>query len=463
MPAHPDRDSGHHPPTTPGAEPPPELDEQPQPPSNAGVDRGQVIARGYRTTAQLSARFIIITAALALLLWLLAQVWVGVLPILLSLILATVLWPPVAWMTRRGAAPVLAAATTLVLALLVVVGTLAAIAPSIVDQVGEIGERAGEGVSTVRAWLAGPPLNVDSAQLDEAIDQGTAWVQERSSDIASGLFTGVSVVSSWFVTLALVLVLTFFFLKDGPTFLPWVRRVTGRSAGRHLTELFTRIWLTLGGFVRAQAMVSAFDALFIGVGLLILGVPLAFALAVLTFFAGFIPIVGAVTAGALAVLVALVSNGWQVALIVLGIVLLVQQIEGNVLQPMLQGRTMQMHAGIILLAVAAGATLFGIIGAFLAVPVAASVVVTLRYLSEQIDLRTGDQHASELPVVTPEGAVAAAIGEGEAKEYEKLERRREQEHARVAETTAPAPEAPREQAPRRLLQRLGSRDRSERR
>src|SRR5699024_7705536 len=208
----------------------------------------------------------------------------------------------------------------------------------------------------------------------------------------------------------LVLVLTFFFIKDGHAFLPWLRRVSGRTAGRHLTEMLTRIWVTLGGFVRTQAIVSAVDAFFIGLGLVILGVPLAPALAVLTFMAGFIPIVGAFVAGTLAVLVALVSNGWVTAVWVLGIVLLVQQVEGNVLQPVLQSRSMRMHPGIILLSVAAGGTLFVIPGAFLAVPVAATVVVALRYLSEQVDLRTGDLTPGDLTLATPEGALTAQQG-----------------------------------------------------
>ncbi|MBF6768670.1 AI-2E family transporter, partial [Acinetobacter baumannii] len=150
----------------------------------------------------------------------------------------------------------------------------------------------------------------------------------------------------------------------------------------------------------------AVDAVLIGTGLVVMQVPLAFALAVLTFFGGFVPIIGAVTAGALAVLVALVSQGLTTALVVLAIVLAVQQLEGNVLQPLLQGRSMQLHAGVILLAVAAGSTLFGIVGAFLAVPVIATVAVVMRYISEQVDLRTGDLHADEVPVATKDGEIS---------------------------------------------------------
>jgi predicted PurR-regulated permease PerM len=415
---------GHQPPQPPGVST--DRVGEAAPSTNRGVDRGQVIGQGVGVLAQWSGRFILIAVGLAVGFWLLAQIWVGVLPVILALILATVLWPPVAWLTRRGLSSTLAATTTLLLSVLVIVGVLAAIAPSIVSQSREIGTQAMEGVDQVQSWLSGPPVNLDNTQIDSGIEQATAWLQERGSDIASGVLTGVSAAASGLVTFALVLVLTFFFLKDGPRFLPWVRRSVGRTAGRHLTEVFTRLWRTLSGFIRTQAIVSAFDAVLIGGGLLVTGVPLAAALAVLTFFGGFIPIIGAVTVGALAVLVALVSNGLTTALIVLGIVLAVQQIEGNVLQPWLQGQSMQLHAGIILLAVAAGGTLFGIIGAFLAVPVAASLVVTIRYVSEQIDLRTGDLPADELAVATPEGALAATRGEAEVEHQRSVARRRQQ-------------------------------------
>ncbi|MDN5917771.1 MAG: AI-2E family transporter, partial [Pseudonocardia sp.] len=150
-----------------------------------------------------------------------------------------------------------------------------------------------------------------------------------------------------------------------------------------------RIWVTISEFIRTQAIVAFVDAVLIGAGLLIVGVPLALPLAVITFLGGFIPIVGAVVAGALAVLVALVSNGFAAAVIVLLIVLAVQQIEGNVLQPVLQSRSLGLHAAVVLLAVTAGSTLYGIAGAFLSVPIVAAAAVVLRYLGEVIDARTG--------------------------------------------------------------------------
>lgn len=239
-------------------------------------------------------------------------------------------------------------------------------------------------------WLKGPPINLQDDQIDQGIHTIIVKVQESGTVIASGVFTGVSTASSLLITLGLVLVLSFFFIKDGPRFIPWLHSVSGGRAGRHLEEVLGRMWDTLGGFIRTQALVSLIDAVFIGAGLVILGVPLAPVLAILTFIGGFIPIVGAFVAGALAVLVALVANGLTTAVIVLIIILVVQQIEGNVLQPVLQSKSMKLHAVVVLLAVTAGGSVFGIVGAFLAVPAAAVAAVVVRYIGEQID-----EHSAE--------------------------------------------------------------------
>ena len=409
---------GHRPPTVPGASTRPS--GTPEPTTNVGTDRMRVIGDGFTFVTAWALRGIIVIAALWLAWWVLDRVWFGVLPILLALIVATLLSPVVALGRRIGLHPTLATVLTLLLSVGLLVGVFAALAPSITSQSREIFEQARGGVDEVRAWISGPPLNLDNAQIDEYLGTAITWLQERSSVAAGAVASGLGVVGSALVTLGLMVVLLFFFLKDGPSFLPWLRRTTGRSTGRHLTEALTRMWTTLGGFIRTQAIVSAVDAVLIGIGLLILQVPLALTLAVLTFFGGFIPIVGAVVAGGIAVLVALVTQGPTQALIVLAIVIAVQQIEGNVLQPALQGRSMQMHPGIILLAVAGGSTLFGVIGAFLAVPFAATFVVLLRYLSEQVDLRSGDIDVEHVAFATPEGRVAGArtqyLGEVERSE-----------------------------------------------
>ncbi|WP_067474074.1 AI-2E family transporter [Nocardia amamiensis] len=320
--------------------------------------------------------------------FLIARLWVVVLPVALAVVVATVLWPPVRWLTTHGLRPAFAASIGVLGFIALLAGVIGLIVPSVVNQAPELADKASEGVNRVREWLQGPPLRLRDEELDSAVDAIVSRLQSSSEQIATGVFSGVSTATSMLVTLFLVLVLTFFFVKDGPRFLPWLHDVSGSRSGRHLEQVLGRIWVVLGGFIRTQALVSLIDAVLIGAGLVILGVPLALVLAVITFLGGFVPMVGAFVAGALAVLVALVGNGFVTALIVLGIVIAVQQLEGNVLQPILQSRSMQLHAVIVLLAITAGGSLYGIVGAFLAVPVVAMAAVVLRYVGEQIDAAT---------------------------------------------------------------------------
>ncbi|MFD8247284.1 AI-2E family transporter [Nocardia sp. NPDC059691] len=358
-------------------------------------DRGDVIGVGLLWLAKWAVCIVAIAAGAWVLGFLVARLWVVILPVALAIVIATVLWPPVRWLTARGLPPAAAASLAVLGFLGVLAGVIALIVPSVVDQVPELADKASAGVNQVRDWLQGPPLRIREEQLNSAVDAIVSRLQSSSAQIATGVFSGVTTATSALITLFLVLVLSFFFVKDGPRFLPWLHSVSGSRGGRHLEEVLSRIWVVLGGFIRTQALVSLVDAVLIGAGLVILGVPLALVLAVITFLGGFVPMVGAFVAGALAVLVALVGNGFVTALIVLGIVVAVQQLEGNVLQPVLQSRSMQLHAVIVLLAVTAGGSLYGIVGAFLAVPVVAIAAVVLRYLGEQIDAATAPPQEPE--------------------------------------------------------------------
>lgn len=388
---------------------PEELGHEPAP--HESPDRSAILGQDGRWVAGWALRFIILAIA-GLILWKgLGQIWTGLLPILLAILVSTVLWPPVKWLRSKRWPSTLAVTTVLLVSISVIVGTFTAMAPSIASQSKELVDRASEGLRRLEVWMQGPPLNLKIDQMTQWIDKLMAKAQEQASGIASGVAEGVSTASSALVTLGVMLVLTFFFLKDGDRFLPWIRRTTGPNAGWHLTEVLTRTWNTLAGYIRAQAVVSLIDAIIIGLGLVFLGVPLAFVLAVLTFFAGFIPIVGAVTAGALAVLVALVSNGVTTALIVLALVIAVQQLEGNVLSPILQSKAMNLHPAIVLLSVTVGSSLFGIVGAFLAVPVAATIAVWLRYHGDLVSLRSGELTVDDIQIETAQAAGNTATAE----------------------------------------------------
>lgn len=359
-------------------------------------ERTDAIGDGFATLARWSFRLIAVAAAVVVVGYVLGKLWVVVLPVLLALTICTALWPPTAWLRKRGWPPALAASTTVLGALVVLGAAVALIIPPVVDQVQDVANRASDGLTRVQDWLTGPPLNLSDEQINAARESLTQRLQDSASSIASGVVTGVSAVTNAFVALFIVLFLCFFFVKDGPRFLPWLRATLGERAGHHLDEVLRRSWGTLGGFFRSQAAVGLIDAVFIGVGLLIVGVPLALPLAVLTFLGGFVPIVGALVAGSLAILVALVTQGTTAALIVLAIVVAVQQVEGNILQPILQSRSLRLHQVLILLAVAAGSTLYGVAGAFFAVPVVAVAAEVLRYLGEQLD-RTPGQARSRTP------------------------------------------------------------------
>lgn len=330
-------------------------------------------------------RIIVIAAAAWVIGWIIGHSWMVLYPVSLALILATVLAPPVVWLRARSVPTALAAAMVMLSFIGVVVGIVAILTPQVADKSGEVAAGATDGLQKIRDWVTGEPLNLSDGQITRAIEAVQEKVASSASAISSGVFSTIGTATSVIVNLILILMLTFFFIKDGHKFLPWVTTLGGARTGSHVAEVLNRSWNTLGGFIRTQTLVAFIDAVIIGVGLAILGSPLAIPLAVVTFFGGYIPIIGAFVSGALAVLVTLVTNDPKDALIALIIVIGVQQLEGNVLSPWLQGKNMNLHAGVVLMSVTAGGTLFGITGAFLAVPVTATIAEILRYTNEHID------------------------------------------------------------------------------
>ncbi len=358
-------------------------------------DRAAVIDDAFAGVQRWGIRIVVIAAAVFVLGWIVGQLWVVVFPVALALIVTTVLEPPASWLRGRRVPAGLAAAAVVLGFLALVVGTIAVLTPQVAGQASGIADSAVGGLQKVRDWLTGGPLSLSEGQITTAIEAVQEKLQNSAAAISSGLFSTIGAATSAVINLVLVLMLTFFFVKDGHRFLPWLTTLGGRRAGEHTAEVMGRAWDTLGGFIRTQTLVALIDAVIIGVGLAILGVPLAVPLAVVTFFGGYIPIIGAFISGALAVLVTLVTNSPRDALIALIIVVFVQQLEGNVLSPYLQGKNLNLHAGVVLLSVTAGGTLFGITGAFLAVPVAATAAEVLRYINERIDASVSESAPPE--------------------------------------------------------------------
>lgn len=191
----------------------------------------------------------------------------------------------------------------------------------------------------------------------------------------------------------LTIVLLFFFLKDGPKITGWIRNHVSGPRRDLLETLGRRAWMTLGAYIRGTALIGVADAVLIGIGLLVIGVPLVAPLMVLTFFGAFFPLVGAVVAGLVAALVALVSGGPIDALLVVGIVVVVQQVEGDVLAPLVLGRAVKLHAVVVLLALTAGAVVAGVTGAFLAVPTAGVAAA----IGNELRARRNDSPPGPLP------------------------------------------------------------------
>lgn len=383
------------------------------------IDRSIVINDALKGLAQTSLRILLVVAVLFVTWHVLGQFWGGILPIILAIIICTVLAYPTSWMRTHGLPAALAALVSLALFLAGVAGVLLFVVPDVVNQSQLLYLQVFTGIQQFRVWLQESNFQLGSTDPDQIINDIIAWFQDRAGAIAGGIFSGISTATSAVITSFVILVLIFFFLKDGHKFLGWTRSVMGQRQGWHTTEVLTRAWNTLGGFIRAQAIVSAVDAFFIGVGLALIGVPMATALAVITFVAGFIPIVGAVSAGALAVIIALVSLGFTKAVLVLLLVIAVQQIEGNILSPVLQSRAMNLHPVIILVSVTVGGSMFGIVGAFLAVPVAAMIAVLFRYFQDVTMLRSGERGIDDITFLTAAGLAVGTINAEEGRQRRK--------------------------------------------
>lgn len=355
---------------------------------SAPRDRAAVIEDGFANLQRWGLRIVLIAAGLFVLGWVIGKLWVVFFPMVLALMVASVLGPGASWLRRHRVPSPLAALAMLLTFLLALTGLIAILAPQVAGQAPELARSASAGLQTIRDWLTTGPLSVTEGQITRAIEAIQDKLRESADAISSGVFSTLSAATSAIVNIVLVLMLTFYFIKDGHKFLPWVTQFGGTRAGEHTAELLSRTWNTLGGFIRTQTIVALIDAIIIGIGLSIIDVPLAVPLAVITFLGAYIPILGALISGVLAVLVTLVTNSPRDALIALILVLAVQQLEGNVISPWLQGKSLNLHAAVVLLAVTLGGSVWGITGAFLAVPVAATLAEVFRYLNERITEET---------------------------------------------------------------------------
>lgn len=340
------------------------------------------VATAVAVTARWCARFLLIAAAG----WLLWQVavwsWPVLLPVIMALFVSALLWPVVR-LLRRFMPPTLAVVVTMLAALAVIVAVIALIVPQIRSDWPELLNSGQQGVDKAVKWAQGPPLHLGSGRLDDLANDAAQQVEGSVSSIASWALAGVGAVAGAITTGVLALIAAFMMLKDGPKLVPWLRGWTSPAVHQHAATLAGRLFSTLGSYIQAQTLVSLIDAVFIGLGVLFVGVPFPLVLAIIVFVTGYLPVIGAFISGILAVLVALASEGLWPAVIVLAIVVLVQQLEGNVLAPWLVGKSMNLHGAVVLAVLTIGGAVGGIIGALLAVPLASAIAVVLRYIRER--------------------------------------------------------------------------------
>ncbi|NUS36912.1 MAG: AI-2E family transporter [Pseudarthrobacter sp.] len=339
------------------------------------------IPYGVRIAAAWSWRLGLILLMTGTLVWLLSHVTLLLIPVMVAALLAGLLSPVTAWLKRRGLPPGLSVAVTVLGFIGVIAGALALVGRQLVVGFGELWSQALEGVRQVQDWLSAGPLHLTAAQIDQYVKEASDALQNNSSSILSGALSFGSTAGHFAAGMLLALFILIFFLLEGDRIWAFLVRLLPRRARVATFGAGRKGWASMVSYARIQMFVAAVDAIGIGVGAAIIGVPLALPLGVLVFLGSFIPVVGALVTGVVAVLLALVANGPVNALIMLGIVLLVQQLEGHILQPLVMGKAVSLHPVAVILTVAAGSYLAGIPGALFSVPILAVANSAVRYIA----------------------------------------------------------------------------------
>ncbi len=354
-------------------------------PRRSEDDAAGFVTWPMRVAAAWSWRFLVVVAAAVVVIWLCAQVPGVLLPVAFAILLSVFLAPFVDWSTRHlHLGRTWSTALVLVVSVLVVAGVLSYAGNSVFNQFPSLLSSASDGLGTAVSWLSDGPLGLDTTAVDSWLSdfqtEISHFLQTNSSQLASGaLSIGSSLISV--VTGGLVTVFClFFFLKEGRRIWLWIVRLLPAAARRPVHEAAIRGWVTIGGYVTMQIKVAAIDAIGIGLGAYFLGLPMLLPIVVLVFFGSFVPILGAFASGAVAVFVAVLDKDLTAGLIMLAVILVVQQIEGNVLQPWLMSDAVSLHPVAVLLVVTGAGSLAGIVGAVFGVPIAAFINAAVLYL-----------------------------------------------------------------------------------
>ena len=327
-----------------------------------------------------SWRLLAILAFAVAMIWVIARLQVIVVPVALALMVTALMIPAVDFLDRRGAPRGGAVALVLLSGIAIVGGLLSFVVSQFVTGLPGLVEQVTKSIESTRAWLIEGPAHLSKDQITNAGNSAIEALRNNQAKLTSGALSTAATVTEIITGALLVLFTLIFFLHGGRNIWQFVTRIFPENVQERVRDAGRAGFQSLIGYVRATFLVALVDAVGIGTGLAIMGIPLALPLASLVFLGAFIPLVGAVVAGFLAVVVALLAKGFIYALITLGLIIAIQQLEGHVLQPLVMGRAVSIHPLAIVLAIAGGGVLAGIVGALLAVPTVAFLNSAIRVL-----------------------------------------------------------------------------------
>ena len=334
-----------------------------------------------RKTAEWAWRLLVIMAAIAALLWLVGRLKVIVVPVALAVIVTALLLPAVDWLDRRGVPRGGAVALVLLTAIAVFGGIMTFVVSQFISGLPSLTEQVTRSIDNATNWLIEGPLHLSHSQIESAGDAAVKALRDNQEKLTSGALSTAATITEIITGALLMLFTLIFLLYGGRSIYTFLTSIVPARSRERVRDAGRAGFSSLIGYVRATFLVALVDAVGIGTGLAIMGIPLALPLASLVFIGAFIPLVGAVLTGFIAVVVALLAKGFVYALITLGLIIAVQQLEAHVLQPILMGRAVSIHPLAIVLALATGGVLAGIVGALLAVPVLAVLNSAIRVLA----------------------------------------------------------------------------------
>lgn len=372
----------------------------------------EAVPRGLRTVAGWSWRLLVILALAATVLVVVARLEVLFVALFVALLVASLLEPGARRLRRLGLPPALATAAVLLAAVVVLVALLYLAGRSLVNQADEFVAAVTDGFEKVRVWLQ-ETLGLSLEQFEGTVGGlasglgGVLGGGEGGGSLISSAFGAASTALEVVAGAGIALFSTIFFVHDGPGIWSWVTSLFPTGTAAHVDRAGHLSWASLSAYARGTVLIAAIDAIGIGLGVAVIGVPLAGPIAVIVFFGSFVPIVGALVSGLVAVLIALATAGPTAALLTAIVVILVQQIEGHVLQPLIQGKLVALHPLAVVLAVAGGSTVAGLVGAVIAVPIVAVANVLVRYAA---GVNRGQVEPGPLTATVAGGSTATSEG-----------------------------------------------------